>query len=87
MGMGFCPLPLSYLLPSLSTAGMGLEGELLGGGDPGTLYSGEDQLRQWGAIHAHHQQCHGGRLSDSLQLHRLEQLRAGHSHHPAGRAR
>lgn len=26
---------------------MGMEGELLGGGDPGTLYSGEDQLRQW----------------------------------------
>lgn len=45
---------------------MGMEGELPGGGDPGTLYGGEDQLRQWGAVYTHHQQCHGGRLPDPL---------------------
>ena len=51
-----------------------MEGELPGGGDPRTLHGGEDQLGQWGPVHAHHQQRHGGRLSDPLQLHCLEQL-------------
>lgn len=42
-------------LPAFLTPGMGMEGELPGGGDSGTLHGGEDQLRQWGAVYAHHQ--------------------------------
>ena len=60
MGQVFLPPDPFLPPPALPTAGLGMEGELSGGGDPGTLYSGEDQLRQRGAVHTNHQQRHGG---------------------------
>lgn len=40
--MCFLYVPFSYVLPAFPTPGVGMEGELPRGGDPGTIHRGED---------------------------------------------